>query len=210
MAFRRHLWVGALSIAFIMGGAGGTRAEDRGEVYYDVCQQCHGTDGGGNQLFLAPAIAGMQEWYVAAQLRKFRRRIRGAHFDDVAGLRMGPMARTLPDDEAVDQVAAYVAALPSTQPKPVLHGGDPAKGQQLYTLCATCHGTKGEGLQALNGPRLTHTNDWYLADQMYKFQTGIRGGNPNDVTGILMRPMSLGLDDQGVKDVIAYILTLSE
>ena len=30
--------------------------------------------------------------------------------------------------------------------------GDPAKGKALYATCASCHGAKGEGNQALNAP----------------------------------------------------------
>ena len=90
----------------------------RGEELFDLCAQCHAADGGGNRLFLAPAISGMAEWALLAQLKKFRDGQRGTHFDDISGMRMRPMALTLRSDEDVAAVAAYVASLPDTNPEP--------------------------------------------------------------------------------------------
>ena len=184
---------------------------ERGEALFDLCSSCHGPDGGGNRAFLAPAIAGMSEWYVAAQLAKFRSGLRGTHFDDLAGMRMRPMSLTLPTDADVDVIAKYVAALPPTNPAPEVSGGDAAKGKVLYATCASCHGAAGEGMQQINGPPLIHTSDWYLVKQLNNFKLGIRGSNPKDPISIMMRPMALTLpDEQAVKDVVAYITTLSK
>jgi cytochrome c oxidase subunit 2 len=47
--------------------------------------------------------------------------------------------------------------------------------------------------------------------QLNKFRSGVRGGNPADVKGSLMRAMSMTLpDEQAMKDVIAYIMTLND
>ncbi|MFT5696654.1 MAG: mono/diheme cytochrome c family protein, partial [Myxococcota bacterium] len=74
-----------LSLAF----ASASFAEDnaRGKVLFDLCKQCHGPAGGGMTLSLAPAIAGMDEWYVDRQLKNFKSGIRGLHADDLGGLR---------------------------------------------------------------------------------------------------------------------------
>jgi len=185
-------------------------ADERGADLFRLCVQCHGPSGGGDEMALAPAIAGLDEWYVKAQLTKFRSGARGAHFDDVAGLRMRPMALSLLNDENVAAVATYVAALPRTHPKPTLEGGDAARGQVLYAPCAACHGPDGAGIQALEGAPLRGTSDWYLLRQLHNFRAGIRGSKPEDAGGSRMRPMSLTLpDDQAMKDVIAYIETLS-
>ncbi len=46
--------------------------------------------------------------------------------------------------------------------------------------------------------------------QIVKFRTKLRGSHPEDLTGMVMRPMALTLaDDQAIHDVIAYIKTLS-
>jgi cytochrome c553 len=182
----------------------------RGRKLFQYCTQCHGDAGEGNPLSLAPGIGGLPAWYVESQLKKFRTGARGAHPDDVAGLRMRPMSRIIPSDQDVTAVAAHVASLPTpSQPRTVQ--GDPVRGQALYTPCAACHGADASGNPALFGPPLKHENDWYLLTQLHKFKAGIRGTNPADTTGALMRPMAMTLtDEQAMKDVVAYIMTLAE
>ena len=46
---------------------------------YDGCVQCHGESGEGDQDLAAPAIAGLDRWYIKAQLRKFKKSQRGWH-----------------------------------------------------------------------------------------------------------------------------------
>ncbi len=183
---------------------------ERGEALFDLCTQCHGEQGQGKELFLAPAIAGMGEWYVTSQLEMFRAGARGLHHEDVGGMRMVPMSRYLRDDADVKAVAAYVAALPKTAPTPAVHGGDAAKGQAAYALCAACHGADGKGNQQMNAPRLAGTSDWYLLNALQKYKAGTRGSNPANATAMLMRGMAMSLaDEQAMKDIIAHINTLS-
>ena len=185
--------------------------EARGKVLFDFCSSCHGPDAGGNAMFLAPAIAGMEEWYIRTQLQKFQSGVRGTHPDDVGGMRMPPMALTLEKDGDPEAVAKYVASLPPVQPAPTLTGGDAARGQGLYAPCTGCHGLNGEGNQALNAPPLTHISDWYLLEQLKKYKDGVRGSNPEDTTGMVMRGMMAVLrTEQDMKDVVAYIRTLSK
>ena len=185
-------------------------ADGQGAELFQLCVQCHGPDGGGDAAALAPAIAGLDEWYVRAQLEKFRSGARGTHPDDLAGMRMRPMSLSLQGDEEIAAVAAYVAALPPVHPVGTLQGGDAARGQALYAPCAACHGPDAAGIQPLNGAPLKRTNDWYLLRQMHNFRSGVRGTNSKDTTGALMRPMSMTLaDEQAILDVIAYITTLS-
>ncbi len=181
----------------------------RGETLFRNCVQCHGEQGQGNPLALAPGIGGLKAWYVVAQVTKFQDGIRGAHPDDRAGMRMLPMARLLRNEADLNAVAAYIETLPPANPTPSLSGGDPERGKALYATCAACHMADGTGMQAVNGPSLVYTNDWYLYTTMQKYKAGARGGNPKDVNGALMRSMSNTLvDDQAIKDVVAYIMTL--
>jgi cytochrome c553 len=107
-------------------------------------------------------------------------------------------------------VASYVAGLPRVHPQATLPGGDATRGQTLYAPCVACHGPDGAGIQALNGAPLRASSDWYLLRQLQNFRSGIRGTNPLDTSGALMRPMSMTLpDEQALLDVIAYITTLA-
>jgi cytochrome c oxidase subunit 2 len=181
----------------------------RGERVFELCSQCHGPAGNGNPALQVPAIAGLDAAYVEGQLRNFKAGVRGKHPDDYMGMRMRPMALTLEDDADIPAVAAYVASLPPSKPEPTLRDGDAAHGKELYAGCLACHGPDGGGNLALKAPALNHASDWYLAEQLRNFKAGIRGVDPRDTSGVLMRPMSLQLaDDRAIADVVAHIATL--
>jgi cytochrome c553 len=181
-------------------------ALERGRKVFELCLQCHGEQAEGNAAALAPAIAGLPEWYVSAQLQHFAKGERGMHPDDVGGLRMYPMTKALRSESDFQAVAAYVASLTPRRPEPVLTGGDPGRGAQLYQPCTACHGPDGGGNPALGSPALRFASDWYLLSSLQKFKTGVRGSYPN---AAIMRGMAAMLpDEQAMKDVIAYIGTL--
>ena len=212
--FSRRFALWTLLISFGGLGLSGCRlgptdAATRGKELFETCVPCHQQDGSGSPVLGAPNIAGMKEWYVEKQLEKFRDGIRGRHFSDVEGMRMRPMALSLPTDEDVKAVAHYVESLP-----PVRHAsslpGDPRAGAALYATCSACHGANGAGNQDLGAPRIGGIDDWYLATQLRKFKRGVRGADSKDFDGHLMRPMALTLaDDDAVRNVVAYIGTLS-
>jgi cytochrome c553 len=190
-----------------------TEVVDGRRLFSDNCVPCHGADGAGNYDIEAPAIAGLPEWYVLAQLYKFRDKIRGAHSEDYAGMRMKPMARTLYDEGQVDAVAAYVAGMEDSRGKRVDHvgAGDAAKGATYYATCTACHGPEGAGNELLNAPPIARADDWYILSSLKKFKGGIRGSNPKDITGAQMIGMAGTLpDEQAMLDVIAHIKTLSK
>lgn len=212
MAKGRRLAALCVAIAtFVPAGASRAEGEDaaRGRQLWALCASCHGQDGGGNELYFAPAIAGLPAWYLARQLDKFHSGIRGTNFDDLTGMRMRPMALWLATEADRKTVAAYAAALPPTDPKPTLQGGDAARGQTLYAPCTACHGPQAKGMEVLGAPPLDHQSDWYMLTQLHHFKTGIRGSDAKDVQGGQMRPMAMLLpDEQAMRDVIAYIMSL--
>ncbi len=179
-----------------------------GQALYGVCSACHGAQGQGNQTLNAPRLSGQAGWYLARQLDHFRQGVRGASDKDIYAKQMIPMAATLPDETAVDNVAAYISSLPDDHQKATL-AGDADRGKTLYATCAGCHGAAGEGIWSTNAPRLAGMSDWYLARQLHNFQQGIRGGHPQDFYGAQMGLMARILkDDKAVDDVLAYIHTL--
>ena len=91
------------------------------------------------------------------------------------------------------------------------HAPDLVAGKALYQTCSACHGADGQGNQALNSPKLSGQQDWYLKRQLHYFKSGIRGTADNDVFGKQMAPMAAILaDDKAMNDVVAYITTLSD
>lgn len=181
-----------------------------GQELFSSCTACHGATGQGMQNLGAPNIAGLPKWYVTGQLNKFRAGYRGKHPDDLEGMRMRPMARQLKNDLEVDRVAAYVESLPKVKPAATLQG-DAEAGKNAYAVCLACHGPQGAGNPQLNAPPISHLDDWYLLGQLKKFKLGLRGVVKEDVTGQQMRPMALTLaDEQAMKNVLAYVRTLSQ
>ena len=82
---------------------------EAGKAAYVVCQACHGSAGEGNKMLNSPKLAGLQDWYVARQLKNFKSGIRGTKSGDMFGMQMRPMAMSLANDEAINNVAAYIA-----------------------------------------------------------------------------------------------------
>jgi len=183
---------------------------EKGKQLFATCAACHGPEGQGNQLLNAPQLAGMSEWYGIAQMEKFKAGLRGSNIDDIKGAQMRPMAMILPTPEAVQSVMAYVASLETKVPESTIEG-DAVKGKILYQTCILCHGDDGRGKQEQHAPSLLRLNDWYMMEQLKKFKAKVRGGTPDDVNGATMQAMTVSLvDEQAMKDVIAYIKTFFE
>ena len=179
-----------------------------GKALFGVCVACHGANGEGNAALNAPRLAGLPSWYVVRQLEHFKGGVRGKAAGDIYGAQMAPMAMTLADQAAMENVAAYIETLSAPAPAPTIQG-DAAAGKALYGVCAACHGQKAEGNQALNAPALAGQDDWYLVRQLEGFKAGHRGRNPQDTFGAQMAPMAATLaDEKAIKDVVAYIGTL--
>src|SRR2546425_2841267 len=178
-----------------------------GKPLFAVCSSCHGLQAEGNPALNAPKLAGQGDWYLKRQLKNFKDGARGTHEKDVFGKIMAPMAATLANDAAIDNVVAYIRTLPDN-PAPTTVKGNVKNGQDPYATCAACHGADGQGIWATNAPRLKGMSDWYLVTQLKNFKQGIRGVHPKDLYGRQMTLMAAILDAQGTDDLIAYIDTL--
>jgi cytochrome c oxidase subunit 2 len=185
--------------------AGDARA---GKPLYAVCAACHGLQAEGNPALHAPKLSGQGDWYLKRQLKSFKNGARGTHDKDVFGKMMAPMAATLADDAAIDNVVAYIKTLPDSPAAPTVKKNT-TNGQKIYVTCGACHGADGRGMQATNAPRLAGMSDWYLVTQLKNFKQGIRGAHPKDMYGPQMASMAAILvDDQATNDLVAYLNTL--
>ncbi|MCB9673182.1 MAG: c-type cytochrome [Alphaproteobacteria bacterium] len=199
--------VSVLVVTTGCGAAAGDGPERASVVFADNCGKCHGVDGHGKKEIAAPGIAGLPDWYVEAQLVKFRDGIRGAHGSDIEGLRMRPMSRTVSRSE-FPALAQYVASLPPA-PEESERMGKADAGKSYYAACAACHGPEGKGNKAMNAPPIGMLQSWYVETQLKKFRGGVRGAHPDDKTGQQMAPMAKTIpSDEAVTDLSAYVSSL--
>jgi cytochrome c oxidase subunit 2 len=205
-----------------------------GEDLFKVCSFCHGTQGQGGPALDAPALAGMEAWYVERQLHNFRNRVRGTHYDDVPGVQMSIVSGMVRNQATIENIAAYIESMEPGAPPELARGGEVAgtarpfiwrsqyaalehpedpdvdNGQIIYVkTCTVCHGETGRGDEALGSPKLTDLPDWYMERQLQYFRDGLRGSDPADVFGLQMAAFARSLaDDQAIADVVAYIESL--
>lgn len=161
---------------------------ERGEEIYEVCAPCHGPLGQGGGGGVYPRLAGMSEFYLTLELRRFKSRER-------ENIPMEPFTkeREFPDEDIIS-VAAYIANMELATHLPdmpeetdafvrlleankVLNipraPGDPEAGKAVYEEgCARCHGRTGLGND--NNPLLTGQHTRYLHRQIEVFLAGRR------------------------------------
>src|SRR5688572_7229953 len=63
-------------------------------------------------------------------------------------------------------------------------------GAELFESCVPCHGAAGQGKTAVSAPAIAGLPAWYVAVQLERFQTGVRGRHGDDVEGLRMQAMS--------------------
>ncbi len=103
----------AITALVTLYSAGSFAAGDaaKGKALYATCGACHGANAEGMEALNAPKLAGQEAWYLTRQLQNFKAGIRGANPKDVYGMQMAPMAQTLPNDQAIEDVVAYIVTL---------------------------------------------------------------------------------------------------
>ena len=92
-------------------------------------------------------------------------------------------------------------------PKPTIQG-DIERGEFVFQHCLSCHGEFGEGDEDVRTPRLSGQYDWYLLQELIKFNRGFRGNHPDDLYGAQMMEVAMMFDENMLRDVVAYIATL--
>lgn len=178
----------------------------RGRAYYTTCQGCHGNAGEGFAGMKAPRLAGLPANYVAEQLILYRKGIRGGT-QDFQGVQMNGRAKALPGEQAVQDVATYIATLPKP-PAPRTVAANTRLGAELYRGCAACHGERGEGNAEFGAPPLAGTDADYLARQLRNYKKGIRGGEGDEKGQQMAATVTLLPDDAAIDAVAAHVSAL--
>lgn len=166
------------------------------------CASCHGEAGQGQ--LSTPRLAGLQQAYLAKQLRDFAS---GARSHES----MATVARALSAPD-IDALAAYYAQIGlATASEPTL-GGDLERGRRLaeqgdwktdVPACFSCHGMSGEGV-APGFPALAGQHPDYIFAQLAAWKAGERGNSPQALMDDIARRMA----DQDMRAVADYLGSL--
>lgn len=82
-----------------------------GKRSYQKCAQCHGDQGQGREDQHAPKLAGMSDWYLLAQIKAFRTKLRGVDPRDADGEVMSAALLKAGDGNDIRNILAYLATL---------------------------------------------------------------------------------------------------
>ncbi|MEM9283375.1 MAG: c-type cytochrome [Verrucomicrobiota bacterium] len=178
-------------------------------AYQQVCMNCHGDRGQGNEALNSPSIAGLPTWYIEEQLRKFREGQRGAHGQDTMGQQMRAIAMSLTDAqivEAVRTISEFEVILTELPP----NEANLAKGRYIFANeCMECHRFNGKGEVVFHSAQLVSLNRSYLRRQLDHFHRGVRGSHPDDFYGNKMVLVTSHLSDEDIDALVDYIGVLA-
>lgn len=174
-------------------------------LQYGVCVSCHGAHGEGRPELGTPRIGDLDAAYISEQLRAFRDGKRGGHVSDKVAKPMVAIARGLPGDAAIDQLAKFAASL---NPEHRQKGPATREGAKVYANCKLCHGADGKGVAKMKSPPLVFQGSSYLKRQLLNFREGRRGGPGSTPLGVQMSAFAKDLSDRQIDQVVAHIASL--
>jgi cytochrome c oxidase subunit 2 len=83
---------------------------ERGKALYQSCAACHGPKGEGNDQRASPRLDVLQDWYLMAQMRKYRDGFRGTDAGDTSARLMAAQALATSESQWAD-IAAWLATV---------------------------------------------------------------------------------------------------
>lgn len=171
-------------------------------LYRRYCALCHGRDGEGYAADDAPALSNQEflrsasDQFITQAIVSGRPTTPMSAWSDDHG---GPL-----DDEQIAQIVAYMRSWQRDEAVSVDEvelSGVAARGAPIFQRrCATCHGARGEGVDAIalaNPALLATASDGFL---QYAIQHGRRGTRMPAFEGTL--------EQEDIADLVAFIRTL--
>jgi cytochrome c553 len=74
-----------------------------------------------------------------------------------------------------------------------------------YNYCLVCHGSLGQGNEAIQAPAIAGMEFWSVRNQLEAFRRGWRGKHPEDLVGMEMQPIAMELSELQIPEVISYV-----
>jgi cytochrome c553 len=182
-----------------------------GVLFQNLCATCHGAKGEGKAEIKSPSIASLPAWYVQRQLENFQHDRRGAHPQDAEGQMMRAISKVLNAEQTLG-LAVLVEKLPRVLPTPTIKA-EVGPGRERYAeRCMECHRYNGEGELVFGAAPLVGLQDWYLAGQLRKFKSGVRGAVLGDANGQKMVHAAVSFieDEAMVQSLTAWLMELQK
>lgn len=166
------------------------------------CQECHGSDGNGEQPERKYAkLAGQSPAYLIKQMQDYRSNARRHDFMTMAAGNL--------DERDIADISAYYASLPKMHGE----GASDAVGKDLFTKgdtnrnilpCGSCHGlADAAGMQA---PVIAGQERNYLEQQLQAWRSGERSNS----AGGVMNVIGQSLNDAEIHGLAEYISGLKQ
>ena len=80
-------------------------------LFMDRCAQCHRFNATGEMTFGSPPLIGLQDWYLLAQINKFKTGWRGVDPNDPNGTKMQQSSGYIESEQAKHDVVAFILSL---------------------------------------------------------------------------------------------------
>jgi cytochrome c553 len=87
------------------------------DLFADRCMECHRYNGEGELVFGSAPLVGLQDWYLASELRKFKNGMRGALKEDANGQKMVFSSQFVENEQMLNSVVAYLMTLQAEKPE---------------------------------------------------------------------------------------------
>jgi mono/diheme cytochrome c family protein len=192
---------------------GQEEAVDGMSLYKLYCIACHTTGKQSiyDEIFMRTIPAVMNPAFLKAADNKFIKKAIGEGRTDTQMTAWKAEGAGLTDKE-IDEIIKYVTRdRPEERSEPFVFSefkGDTRKGEELYKVrCKLCHGDKGKGGMDLLGINLKNPVVQKEADPEFLAIT-VRDGRETTPM-VAFGKKGLGLGDQDIADVVAYVRTLA-
>jgi cytochrome c553 len=162
---------------------------EAGKKKFYTCQGCHGVVGYTNAFptYHVPRLGGQHADYIVAALEAYQ-----------SGERKHPSmqgnAAALSEDDMED-IAMFVSKFRGLNQALPTHGNI-AEGKEKAQVCASCHGSDGNGDNS-SVPRLAGQYEDYIVQALKDYKSGARK-NP------VMSGFAAGLSEEDREDIAAY------
>ncbi|MDQ1363550.1 MAG: hypothetical protein QG652_1411 [Pseudomonadota bacterium] len=159
---------------------------ENGKTIYLLCASCHHDNGWGKSDGSFPVIAGQHRRVLIKQLADIRAKLR----DNPV---MYPFSdpETIGGAQAISDVAAYIAGLPSDPAPGQGDGKELVTGKTIFQdKCSACHGEQAQGNDDAFIPRLRGQHYAYLLRQIQGIRSGYRK-NSNPAMAALVKSLSV-------------------